>query len=1323
MDLAGVQCPCMNWEASDLQEQWRRFRQYVELMFSGPLKAKAEEEKISYLLIWVGEQGRDVKDTWTIEAADAKKLETYYSLFEKHVTPKANKVFSRYRFHKREQLDSETFESFVTELKLLVKDCGYHDPDEMVRDRIAFGVTSSRIREKLLNEGSDLTLDKAIQIAKTHEINQSQLQTIKHDKDGGATTTVEAITRRDKGRRYNATPQEYSKRGQDCGKCGRSHEKGCCPAYGKKCRKCSKPNHFEKVCKSDANRGNSGYGRRRNYKTKSDRKVHTVEYADTDDDESLHVDSLETSDNKDQAFANVYVGQNNQKICFKIDTGAQVNAIPKALFLRYFQERGLRKTNMILQGYSGKQLDVAGKCTLRCNHKPGEFKYFDFYVISDLKCSTPVLGLNACLRLRLISLLCAINSPDGRESVKGIDDYADVFQGLGKFPGTHSIQVDPSIPPVVNPPRRVPIALKDKLKVELDRMEELEVVKPVDEPTDWVNSLVVVEKPKTGALRVCLDPKALNKAVKRQHYPIPTFDDVTSKVHGAKYFSILDAKSGYWMVQLDEPSSKLCTFNTPFGRYRFLRLPFGVHSAQEVFQKKMEEVFEGLDGVEVIVDDVLIYGDTPEEHDQRLIAALERCRQRGVKLNMDKCRIKVQSVGYFGNVLTDEGVRPDPKKVSAINEMKAPNCKADLQTVLGMANYMSRFIPNLAEVSAPMRELVKNDSEFIWDKAQEKSFQEMKSLIARDTTLAYYDPKSELTLQVDASQKGLGAAIMQHGRPIAFASKSLTETEQNYAQIEKEMYAITFGCERFHQYVYGRKVTVETDHKPLEAINKKPLSAAPARLQRMMLRVQKYDQLNIVFKPGKQIPVADTLSRNFVKSTSISGSLQEMMNAQVHLVVSNTCLSDRKMNEMKTATGKDPQMQLLAETILKGWPDAKRKCPGEIADYWNIRDELSVMEDVIFKGDRIVVPKALRAEMLFRIHIGHLGIEKCRQRARQCLYWPGMNTEIDKLVSACKICQERRSSNPREPMIPTPIPSRPWQIVGTDLFEWEGQDYLSLVDYYSRWIEIKRLNSKTSPAVIKKVKELFVTHGIPNRVISDNGPQYASAEFENFAEKWDFQHVTSSPTHAQSNGLSEKSVQIAKRILNKAKASRSDPYEALLEYRNTPVDNFATPAQLLMSRRLRAFVPVMDKQLEPKVIEKEQFLNIRKEQKAVQKRNYDHHASKVPLKPLESGESVRIQSKNGLWKPAEVVSVCDPTTPRSYIVKTGEGAVLRRNRKHLLNDNTENDSDAMLDNTPTAEEICVDSSGVSNSASPVADPSQKVSSFGRIIKTRKPMDL
>ena len=228
-----------------------------------------------------------------------------------------------------------------------------------------------------------------------------------------------------------------------------------------------------------------------------------------------------------------------------------------------------------------------------------------------------------------------------------LDTYSDVFEGLGCITdASYHIKVDESAQPVVHPPRKVPVTLRPKFQQELNRMEKLDVIEKVEEPTVWVNSIVTIVKP-NGNLRICIDPRDLNKAVKRDYYPMSTIDDIVTRMPNAKVFSVLDASSGFWQLKLDTPSAKLCTFNTPFGCYMFKCLPFGLSSSQDIFQRIMSEMFHDI-GVEVVVDDLLIWGESEEQHDTRLTQVLERARHRNLKLNKSKCQIKKDAITYIG---------------------------------------------------------------------------------------------------------------------------------------------------------------------------------------------------------------------------------------------------------------------------------------------------------------------------------------------------------------------------------------------------------------------------------------------------------------------------------------------------------------------------------------------------------------------------------------------------------------------------------------------------------------------------------------------------
>lgn len=252
----------------------------------------------------------------------------------------------------------------------------------------------------------------------------------------------------------------------------------------------------------------------------------------------------------------------------------------------------------------------------------------------------------------------------------------------------------------------MPVALRASLKKELDRMTQLGVIERVEQPTDWVNSITCVKKP-NGKFRVCLDPKDLNENIKREHYQIPKREEITSEMAGAQFFSKLDASQGFWQLKLDAESSKYCTFNTPFGRYCFLRLPFGIKSAPEIFQKAIERITEGLVGTRVYIDDIVVWGNTRQEHDERLTRLLQRVQESGLKLNKEKCQFGVKEVVFLGDKISGEGVEPVHSKVQAIQEMPHPTDKKGVLRALGMINFLSKFIPNLSSKTTCMRELLK----------------------------------------------------------------------------------------------------------------------------------------------------------------------------------------------------------------------------------------------------------------------------------------------------------------------------------------------------------------------------------------------------------------------------------------------------------------------------------------------------------------------------------------------------------------------------------------------------------------------------------------
>ena len=852
-------------------------------------------------------------------------------------------------------------------------------------------------------------------------------------------------------------------------------------------------------------------------------------------------------------------------------------------------------------------------------------------------------------------------------------EYRDRFptDRVGKMPGKWTLSLDPEYKegPVSQAARPIPAAMKEKTKEQLDYLEKQGIIArvPKGTPTPWCSQLHVVHKKDGNSVRICIDPKFLNKALLREYHPINTLEDVLTRIDGSKFFTVLDANMGYYQLQLDENSQLLTSFNTPWGRYMYLRLPMGIKSSPELYQRAMEEIFHGQEHLSNIFDDILLDSVTIQEQCNILRSTLETARQNDVTFRLSKCLFAQPEVDYTGHILTSNGVKVSNEKVRAICEMPEPTSREEVRTLLGMATYLAKYIPHFSDITEPLREVVKKKNEeqygFYFDEPQKEAFEQLKNALSCAPVLRFYSLKEPLILSCDASQGGLGAVILQGNQPIAYASKTLTQTERAYAQIEKELLAIVFGCRKFHHLLYGRHdITVETDHLPLVKIQHKPLGQVPLRLQKMLLKLQPYD-ITLIGKSGKDIPIADALSRLSLKD-EYHGLVDDMRDCQVLATetYTMTAFSEEKQQELKTATDTDTEFQILREQIIKGWPDTRNKAPPEARPYWDYREELTVYEGILFKGEKVMIPKSMRDGILKLIHSSHQGIVRSKQLARDVLFWSGMNKQIEEMISKCSICQSMRNAQQKEPMISTDVPTLPFELVSTDLFEVEGNHYLATVDHFSGFIEVDELEENTtSEQVIKKLRKLFATHGIPRIVYSDGGPQYSSNEFSKFSQDWSFKHQVFSANYPQANGIAERAVQTAKRLVKKSKQDNSDLQLALLDHRNTPRDTVGSPVQLCMSRRTRTRLPTSTNLLLPQGVNNKQVSTELQKRRAYSKSVYDQHAKSLPI--LDTERSVRYR-QDKKWIPAQLLGTAEK--PRSYILQTPSGRMICRNRRHLL---------------------------------------------------------
>ena len=1271
--LVNVPFPDKFQVGGNMGVNWKKFRRvWDNYEIASRLKYQSKEERTAHFITSLSAEAQEIYDGLQFDNPnESKDIDVVLQKFEAFCIGETNEIYERYVFNKRDQEQNENIDTYVTVLRRLAKSCNYGGlEDALIRDRIVVGLQDNHTRKRLLQEPK-LTLKSCLDICRASESTSAQ---------------AKAMDRSDsKDVHYASSAAGGSLKFNSCKFCGNKHKrsKESCPAWGQVCKICKQRNHFAVKCpnrsKSTKFRGQK-FSRGRGRGQGKVRDTHMVDQEDSEESMfTIQANKEEVNTLESKIYAKLVI--NKKTVCCQVDCGSTVNVLPLEDYKQLFPNQKLEKSRVTLNMYNKVKVVTVGQKSevIVTNPKNNKSYSLDFQIVE--RGSGPILGSVMAQEMGFIKVnyenIMNIESHTALDMKFMLENFPNVFRGEGLLEGDLHLEVDSTVPPVKLPPRKPPITLREKYKAELKRLEDLSIITKVNEPSDWISSVVVVTKP-NGKIRLCIDPKPLNKALKRNNYPLGTIDDVLPELSKARIFSVADVKNGFWHVRLDAESSKLTTFATPWGRFRWKRMPFGISPAPEEFARRLQEALEGLPGVRATADDILIWGvgeddaEAIKDHDRNLLGLLRRCESKGVILNKAKFKLKLKEVAYIGHLITSEGLKVDPKKVDAIVNLPRPTDRSGVLRLMGMLNYLQKFAPNLSKINAPLRELLKQDVPFYWDDSYHgECLKKIKRMLCETPVLRYFDPKEpEVTLQCDASQSGLGACLMQAGQPVSYAARALTTVEERYAQIEKELLAILFAVEKYDTYLVGMKVKIETDHKPLETIFRKSLVSAPKRLQSMLLKLQKFD-LDVVYKKGSQMYLADTLSRAYpphkpksegedltvhkIERSTYQADL-ESINMASHVPVKDTTLEI-----LKQAAKNDPEYNSLISVIQSGWPDEKTSLPEEVKDYFNFRDELAVQNGLIYKSYRVVVPESARKTLLNLIHsTGHQGIQSSVRRAREAVFWPRMNCDIQEFVSKCKVCCELQSAQTKQPMISHEIPDRPWEKVGCDLFEMKGKHYLITVDYYSDFYEIDRLSVNMSGSeVIPKLKAHFARYGLPSVVVSDNGPPFNSQQFADFSKVYDFDHVTSSPAYPQSNGKAENAVKQAKMLMLKASEDNTDPYLGLLAVRNTPGEIIGlSPAQRMFNRRARTNLPIVSNLLKPEVKEAKSKLF---ERKAKETAYHDRNVKE--LAELKKGEIVRVSLKpKDKWRKAKVV---EKVNIRSYKVRTEDGREYRRNRKFI----------------------------------------------------------
>lgn len=1132
-------------------------------------------------------------------------------------------------------------------------------------------------------------------------------------------------------------------RARTCHWCGSDslHQKDECPARKVKCRRCGKIGHYEKVCRakeysrSNFQQKNMSSTPGAQVRSGKQTSVKALQYDDA------MFNNLCTPTHK-RALRPIWIRTPDKssihELMCEIDTGAGCNVMPKYLYSQV-TNKPLDPPKTRITAYGDHQIHVLGSLQTEAIVNSNECHDIQWQV-TDTKgpailglLSAEVLGYVSLpaieqpvlpcspIRLAEVSKIATQQCTDTPKMPERTNDkveipkltirhwqfeksalvnnhehslpvskeyllkeFSDVFDdstGVGLLPGgEYHIHLKPNAVPVQHAPRHVPEKRKDAYHAELQRLVESGIISKEDRHTEWINSIVTVEK-SDGSLRLCLDPKDLNNAIERNPYYSRKMDEIQAEIGKArgKLFTLVDVKSAYWQVKLDEESSLLTTFNTPWGKYRWLRLPFGLKIASDVFQQRLDAVINQIKHVSNIADDCLVYGSDPIQHDAALLLLLESARLNGIKFNASKMQFRVEQCTFFGEVLTSQGLKPDPCKLDAIRQMSPPQTKAELQSFLGLVNYMKRYSAKLTELSAPLREILKADHGWMWESSQQKSFEQIKAEITSAPVLAYYDPDAVHVIQTDASSKGVGAVLLQEGRPITYVSRALTSTEQNYSNIERELLSVVFGLERLHNFIFGGQITLQTDHKPLIGILQKCVADISPRLQRLMLRVHRYD-VCLQYLQGKENVIADALSRISPLPSTQKDSSDSV---PLYLLTSAIPATTDRLAQLRIATSNDAQLSQLRHYIVHGWPSHRSECAQICQDFWNYRDELSIEEGLIFKNHRLLVPESERQYFLQKLHTGHLGEEKCLLRARQLVFWPRISQDLRLLVKTCGICQSVRPTQPKQTLFPHEVPHGPFKKLGIDMFEISNAHFLLVADYFSKFPFVRKLNSMHSKTVIDLLKTLFSEHGCPEILFCDQGTAFTSREFQEFADQYGFKVEHSSPRTPNANGFAEAMVGVVKEILSKAITAGEDPHLALQAYRATPFNSdLKSPAEMLYARQLRTQIPVRTC-LTP---EQEAARDVQQRNKSQQKAHYDRRAREYAELTEQQPVRVQLDPHKRFWTNATVIDRPTPEFPRSYIVQTDDGARYQRNRRWLKPRVTAPDANSSV---PAAEAIDV----------------------------------
>lgn len=1142
---------------------------------------------VATLITVVGEPTYDLMcDLCAPDKPEEKSFTELVTIVEQHLEPRRSDIAERHIFRLRRQKAGEELGLYLQSLKHLASTCNFGDKlEENLRDQFVSGLAGDEMRSRLFAE-KELDYKRAVELALALEAAERHAETSGTAGAGAAGAAAASaivgapepsVHRIGAGGAASAAHQARGPN-QKCWRCGRQHSPDKCRFRRYNCDECGGRGHLKAMCKSARS---SGDGVDRSM-SKSQRRNQFYIDMDSDSEDSDFFNIVVDGEGDKPYVISLLV--NDTPIDFEVDTGSKVSAISDRDYQKYFKNCQLSECNLRFKGYTGgKILPIGFINTTVCYKSAGEKREardLPLYVIPEG--GPPLLGRAWLRHLKLKNIEIHMNTIDCDVSCSKTDglvlklqkEFTDVFaEGLGTCTKMFSVKlVDKE--PIFHKARNLPLALRKPVEQELDRLVREGTIVKV-EHSEYGTPIVPVVK-KCGSIRICGDYKVtVNKKIIREPYPLPRIEELYATLRGAQVFSKIDLAHAYEQIILSPESRPCTTISTHVGTFEYVRTPYGICSIPEKFQKLMEEVLRSVPMTAVYFDDACIGGVSKEDNIKNVREVLRRLQAVGLRVKLAKCEFFKRAVCYVGHVIDRDGLHPDNKKVKAISNAPHPTDIRQLKAFLGLVNYYGKFVPMLSTILSPLYSLLKGKVNWKWGPECEQAFNNIKKIMCRERCLAHYDPELPLVLSVDSSAYGLGA-ILAHRypdgseRPICCASRTLNNAEKAYSQLDKEALAIFFGVVKNHQYLFGRRFIIRTDHKPLSYIFGEKVGipqTAASRLQRYAARLAAYD-FSVEWVSSAQNAAADCLSRlplgREANARADADAVSYLMFIENEFPISHKDIAD--------ATKVDPILRAIYRNILFGWPD--HTDVDQERAYFNRKDNLFVEQGCIVFNYRIVVPPKYREYILRELHEGHLGVVKMKSIARNYVYWPGLDADIESMCRACAACLQQRDAPPHAPLTPWEFPSRPWQRLHADFAEYKGKHYLVVVDAHSKWIEVSQMSSTAARFVIDKFREMFARFGLPLQMVTDNGPPFSSHELRDYFVKNNIIYTPTSPYRPQGNGAAENAVRTVKNCIKKAYSEGVDVSQAiskmLFQYRNCEqATTNVAPAVALIGRRLR----------------------------------------------------------------------------------------------------------------------------------------------------------